>query len=181
MNNEVINLIEEAKEIYLITKTVRSVCEEMNVSSTKARKLLVSAGIRLDNYQLQCEIAKYLKDGKTQAEIVALTGYSKSCVNQNTPYTKGAYDKNIDNAFIDNDNRSKIIKSRLKKNNPLKYYRLKANITKDELASQMKVKKIDIERWENRKEIPSDIELIKIANKLKCQIEDIRRDYDERN
>ena len=68
---------------------LRQLARENKISTVKARKILITAGIYESEESLQ--INKLHAEGKTIAEISAITGFKKSTINNLLPYTKGVY------------------------------------------------------------------------------------------
>lgn len=69
--------------------SLRSVCDEFGISIPKARKLLITAGVF--STEQSRRVAALTAENKTLAEIMALTGLSRSSVSSYLPYRKFAY------------------------------------------------------------------------------------------
>lgn len=156
MDNNIINLMKEAKENYEVTNSVRAVSKDLKISQAKVKKLLVTSGVVL-NKKNQSIIKELLNQGKTQQEIAKETGLSEQCVNCYTPYTRGAYEVDFDyeDIFEVETNVNRIRRTKLKKHNIVKYYLLKNKITKEELSSITGIDINKINEWLNEKSVPS--------------------------
>ena len=71
------------------TTSLRSVCEEFNISIPKARKLLITAGVY--STEQSRRVSELAAEGKSVAEIMILTGLSRSSVSSYLPYQKFSY------------------------------------------------------------------------------------------
>lgn len=69
--------------------SLRSVCEEFNISIPKARKLLITAGVYSTGQSRW--VAELAAEGKSVAEMMTLTGLSRSSVSSYLPYQKFFY------------------------------------------------------------------------------------------
>ena len=74
---------------------LKSIAEELEMSASKVRKLLITAGVRDGQlYYKNCvadRVLKLWKEKKTVAEISAVTGLSRSSVTGYTPHSKIIY------------------------------------------------------------------------------------------
>lgn len=71
------------------TTSLRSVCEEFNISIPKARKLLITAGVY--STEQSRRVAELSAEGKSVAEIMTLTGLGRSSVSSYLPYQRFPY------------------------------------------------------------------------------------------
>lgn len=71
------------------TTSLRSVCDEFNISIPKARKLLITAGVY--STEKSRTVAELYAQGRTVDEIVAITGLSRSSVSSYLPYQSFSY------------------------------------------------------------------------------------------
>lgn len=71
------------------TTSLRSVCEEFNISIPKARKLLITAGVY--STEQSRRVSELAAEGKSVADIMILTGLSRSSVSSYLPYQKFSY------------------------------------------------------------------------------------------
>lgn len=69
--------------------SLRSVCDEFDISIPKARKLLITAGVYSTKQSRQ--IAELYADGKSLQEIMIITGLSRSSVSSYLPYQRFSY------------------------------------------------------------------------------------------
>ena len=69
--------------------SLRSVCEEFGISIPKARKLLITAGVY--STALSRKVAELSDQGKNVAEIMTMTGLSRSSVSSYLPYQEFSY------------------------------------------------------------------------------------------
>lgn len=69
--------------------SLRSVCEEFNISIPKARKLLITAGVYSTAQSRR--VAELAAEGKRLDEIMTLTGLSRSSVSSYLPYQRFSY------------------------------------------------------------------------------------------
>jgi hypothetical protein len=69
--------------------SLRSVCEEFNISIPKARKLLITAGVYSTKQSRR--VAALAEEGKNVGEIMELTGLSRSSISSYLPYQKFSY------------------------------------------------------------------------------------------
>lgn len=71
------------------TVSLRSVCEEFGISIPKARKLLITAGVY--STEQSRRVAELSAEGKNAAEMMTLTGLSRSSVSSYVPYQRFSY------------------------------------------------------------------------------------------
>lgn len=71
------------------TVSLRSVCEEFSISIPKARKLLITAGVY--STEQSRRVAELSAEGKNVAEMMTLTGLSRSSVSSYVPYQRFSY------------------------------------------------------------------------------------------
>lgn len=69
--------------------SLRSVCEEFNISIPKARKLLITVGVYSTEQSRQ--VAELYAQGKSISEIGGLTGLKRSSVSSYLPYKRFSY------------------------------------------------------------------------------------------
>jgi len=69
--------------------SLRSVCDEFNISIPKARKLLITAGVY--STEKSRMVAELSGQGKSEKEIMLCTGLSRSSVSSYLPYKKFSY------------------------------------------------------------------------------------------
>lgn len=69
--------------------SLRSVCEEFSISIPKARKLLITAGVY--STEQSRRVAELSTEGKSVAEMMTLTGLSRSSVSSYLPYQRSSY------------------------------------------------------------------------------------------
>lgn len=79
----------------------KEIAQRLNISEPKVRKILITAGA------VETEESRLYAEGKTVAEIAALTGKTENAVMGRIPYSKGMY-----NAEYPTINALKIRKSR---------------------------------------------------------------------
>ena len=84
--------------------SLRSVCEEFNISIPKARKLLITAGVY--STEQSRRVAELSAEGKSVAEIMTLTGLSRSSVSSYLPYQRFSY--NMDECSRHAEDRQKV-------------------------------------------------------------------------
>lgn len=83
------NFLQELREIYEESDSLRMLAAEMNITLLKLRKLLITAGIFTSD--ICAEVNELYQAGKKIPEIMELTGLSRASVHSYLPYTKGIY------------------------------------------------------------------------------------------
>lgn len=104
-------MVDAAAIEYAKKKTLQAVADELGLNLIKIRKLLITAGVWVrgnshDREEASChaydndlvyrsatadEVLRLKNDGKSIADIMAITGLSKSSVNSYLPYTRTPY------------------------------------------------------------------------------------------
>ena len=85
-------IFEEATDIYNKTGSIKEVSKELNISEQKARKILITKGIKISSDRGNGIIAMY-NNGSTIDEISKKLNLSKKYINSYLPYTKGVYNE----------------------------------------------------------------------------------------
>lgn len=83
------NFLQELRELYEESDSLRMLAAEMNITLLKLRKLLITAGIFTSD--ICAEVNELYQAGKKIPEIMELTGLSRASVHSYLPYTKGIY------------------------------------------------------------------------------------------
>lgn len=83
------NFLQELREVYEESDSLRMLAAEMNITLLKLRKLLITAGIFTSD--ICAEVNELYQAGKKIPEIMELTGLSRASVHSYLPYTKGIY------------------------------------------------------------------------------------------
>ena len=83
------NFLQELREVYEESDSLRMLAAEMNITLLKLRKLLITAGIFTSD--ICTEVNELYQAGKKIPEIMELTGLSRASVHSYLPYTKGIY------------------------------------------------------------------------------------------
>ena len=83
------NFLQELREVYEESYSLRMLAAEMNITLLKLRKLLITAGIFTSD--ICAEVNELYQAGKKIPEIMELTGLSRASVHSYLPYTKGIY------------------------------------------------------------------------------------------
>ena len=86
---ELNNLLHDVVAVYDQEKNIKAVALEMKLSEVKVKKLLITSH-RLVYPQTE-EIQELLKQGKSIAEVMELTGLSRASINGYLPYSKVPY------------------------------------------------------------------------------------------
>ena len=82
-------LLETVDYVYELTGEIKATAVELDMSSTKIKKLLITSG-KLE-YDETKEIERLMAYGKKLGEIQAELGLKKSSINSYLPYTKVPY------------------------------------------------------------------------------------------
>lgn len=83
------NFLQELRETYEESDSLRMLAIELNISLLKLRKLLITAGIFTSD--ICTEVNELYQAGKRIPEIMEVTGLSRASVYSYLPYTKGIY------------------------------------------------------------------------------------------
>lgn len=83
------NFLQELRELYEESNSLRMLAVELNITLLKLRKLLITVGIFTSD--ICTEINELHQAGKKITEIMELTGLSRASVHSYLPYTKGIY------------------------------------------------------------------------------------------
>ena len=83
------NFLQELREVYEESDSLRMLAAEMNITLLKLRKLLITAGIFTSD--ICVEVNELYQAGKKIPEIMEFTGLSRASVHSYLPYTKGIY------------------------------------------------------------------------------------------
>lgn len=83
------NFLQELREVYEESDSLRMLATELNISLLKLRKLLITAGIFTSD--ICTEVNELHQSGKKIPEIMEITGLSRASVHSYLPYTKGIY------------------------------------------------------------------------------------------
>ena len=83
------NFLQELREVYEESDSLRMLAAELNISLLKLRKLLITAGSFTSD--ICTEVNELHQSGKKIPEIMELTGLSRASVHSYLPYTKGIY------------------------------------------------------------------------------------------
>lgn len=81
------NFLQELREAYEESDSLRRLASELNISLLKLRKLLITEGSFTSD--ICTEINGLYQAGKKIPEIMELTGLSRASVQSYLPYTKG--------------------------------------------------------------------------------------------
>lgn len=172
MNNDVINLMSEAASEYKNFKSIRGVAKSMGISEQKAKKLLISANVEIESEQFR-EIRTMR--GMSCKEIAGNLGVTERYINSFMPYTKGVYVHGEELDLSADDNRARIAMSRLKKDNYIKYLRIKAGLTQFDLAKKLNVPEATIAELEDKVTFPNEELLTKISQCFGCSVSDFTK------
>lgn len=83
------NFLQDLREAYEKSDSLRMLASELNISLLKLRKLLITAGIFTSD---TCtEVNELYQAGRKISEIMELTDLSRASVHSYLPYTKGIY------------------------------------------------------------------------------------------
>lgn len=83
------NFLQELREVYEESDSLRMLAAELNISLLKLRKLLITAGIFTSD--ICTEVNELHQARKKIPEIMEHTGLSRASVHSYLPYTKGIY------------------------------------------------------------------------------------------
>lgn len=83
------NFLQELREVYEESDSLRMLAAELNISLLKLRKLLITAGIFTSD--ICTEVNELHQAGKKIPEIMEHTGLSRASVHSYLPYIKGIY------------------------------------------------------------------------------------------
>lgn len=83
------NFLQELRELYEESDSLRMLAAELNITLLKLRKLLITAGIFTSD--ICTEVNELYQAGKKIPEIMELTGLSRASVHSYLPYSKGIY------------------------------------------------------------------------------------------
>lgn len=145
-------------QLYESGQSIKAIAREVGLSEYKIRKLLVSGGAIISDYQ--AKINQLLADGLTAEQIAEQLHVSVKAVIQRMPYTKGEH--NADTPSV-----RKMCK------NPLAVSRRLQGLSQSALAKLIGVHQKDISLWENGDRKPSADNLKKLAEILKCKMEEL--------
>lgn len=81
--------LKDVLDMYNQKKSIRATALELNISQSVVRKVLVT--YRVIDTPLVREIAELRAAGMPNKDIAELLGISNSCVDVNSPYSKGTY------------------------------------------------------------------------------------------
>lgn len=79
----------EILDAYNVRKSIRATARDLEISETVVRKVLVT--YRVIDTPLVQRIAELRASGMPSKDIAELLHVSTSCVDSNTPYSKGTY------------------------------------------------------------------------------------------
>lgn len=157
---------------YLDTESVKLTAEELNTTSVKVRKVLITEGLWSSKTSL--EIQHYLNLGKTTAEIADILSTTEKAVQQYLPYTKGLY--NGDNPTVaainsaDYRERIRVAQEKtLKRNRNLavenqwhEMYEVKETACTGEKIENGEIKIEDMERYSGDLRLPDGADFSKL-------------------
>ncbi|MFT8710097.1 MAG: helix-turn-helix transcriptional regulator [Sporolactobacillus sp.] len=176
------------KKIYESTDSLRETAAQTGMSEQRARRLLITAGAKINNETTQRILSLY-QEGKTVDEIAALEHKTTKAVLAHLPYTRGPLNRWTDaerKAVADGKDVSgrstaaqRTVRSRSKKTGPitaLAIQRKRQNINQQQLADKSGVSVVTIRAYEQEqrdiKKAAADT-LLKLADALHCTIKDL--------
>lgn len=149
-------------QLYESGRSIKAIAREIGLSEYKVRKILISEGVITSDYQ--AKINQLAADGKSAAEIAEILGASEKNIIQRLLYTKRQY-----NADTPSKNALAIRRYR----SPIAVNRRLQGLSQAALAELVGVYQKDISLWECGERKPSAGNLKKLAEILKCKMEDL--------